>query len=144
MTPAHAQFSLHMLSSAGMFSIRMLGTPGAHGAGSTGTHGCGVSTPDGFEGLGFTDPDFGRFQNAEALLFYTGSLAVMARSKVFNDGPDDFVAELAGGARRLGQAWTRMFRRARDNDPEGSDPGEVLARCKKVYPWTCSETGACG
>lgn len=97
--------------------------------------GCGVSTPDGFEGLGFTDPDFGRFQNAEALLFYTGSLAVMARSKVFNDGPDDFVAELAGGARRLGQAWTRMFRRARDNDPEGADPGEVLARCKKVYPW---------
>src|SRR5690242_11257087 len=44
-TPAHMQFRIDVLLSAGKFLSRTVGEPGTHGAGVAGMQGCGVSTP---------------------------------------------------------------------------------------------------
>jgi hypothetical protein len=48
-------------------------------------NGCGATTPDNADTTPYTDPAFGRWQNAESILFYAGCLALLGRSKIFND-----------------------------------------------------------
>ena len=50
---------------------------------------------------------YGMFQMAESLMFFGNGLAVMSRSKVFNDAPDGFCEAFGSG--RFGDGWARTF-----------------------------------
>ena len=42
-------------------------------------NGCGATTPDNADTDPYTDPAFGRWQNAESILFYAGCIALLGR-----------------------------------------------------------------
>ena len=81
------------------------------------------------------DPAFGRWQNAESILFYAGCLALLGRSKIFNDDGHQFVDGLTTSGAKLGRGWANIFAADGLAPPEGEDVGEQTARCKKSYPW---------
>ena len=98
-------------------------------------NGCGATTPDNADTTPYTDPAFGRWQNAESILFYAGCLALLGRSKIFNDDGHQFVDGLTTSGAKLGRGWANIFAADGLAPPEGEDVGEQTARCKKSYPW---------
>lgn len=98
-------------------------------------NGCGASTPDNATTAPYTDPAYGRWQNAESILFYAGCLALLGRSKIFNDDGHQFVDGLAPEGSTLGRGWANLFVADARVEAEGQDVGEQGARCKKAYPW---------
>jgi len=98
-------------------------------------NGCGATAPENADTAAYTDPAFGRWQNAESILFYTNCLALVGRSKVFNDDGHQFVDGLTRPGATLGRGWRNLFAADARVRPEGSDIGEQSARCKKSYPW---------
>jgi hypothetical protein len=98
-------------------------------------NGCGATTPDTADTATYTDPAFGRWQNAESILFYAGCLALLGRSKIFNDDGHQFVDGLTTRGAKLGRGWANIFAADGLASPEGADIGEQAARCKKSYPW---------
>lgn len=98
-------------------------------------NGCGATTPDNAATAPYTDPAFGRWQNAESILFYAGCLALLGRSKIFNDDGHQFVDGLTRSGAKLGRGWANIFAADGLAPPEGADVGERAARCKKSYPW---------
>jgi hypothetical protein len=70
--------------------------------------GCDSISPGGAKRRSYTHPGYGSWQGAEALMFYTGALAVVGRAKVFYDAPRGFYPALAEG-RTVGEAWARYF-----------------------------------
>ena len=98
-------------------------------------NGCGATAPENADTAAYTDPMFGRWQNAESILFYTNCLALLGRSKVFNDDGHQFVDGLTAAGATLGRGWHNVFAADANAAPEGADVGERAARCKKSYPW---------
>lgn len=98
-------------------------------------NGCGATAPENADTAPYTDPAFGRWQNAESILFYANCLALLGRSKVFNDDGHQFVDGLTRSGATLGRGWHNLFAADGRVAPEGSDVGERAARCKKSYPW---------
>lgn len=52
--------------------------------------GCDVNTPKNADVTPYNSATYGLGQNAECVLFYANALAVISRSKMFNDGPSGF------------------------------------------------------
>ena len=98
-------------------------------------NGCGATAPENADTAAYTDPAFGRWQNAESILLYTNCLALLGRSKVFNDDGHQFVDGLTRTGATLGSGWHNVFAADARVAPEGSDDGERAARSKKSYPW---------
>ncbi len=97
--------------------------------------GCGATAPENADTVAYTDPSFGRWQNAESILFYANCLALLGRSKVFNDDGHQFVDGLTRSGATLGRGWHNVFAADAHAAPEGADVGERAARAKKSYPW---------
>jgi hypothetical protein len=98
-------------------------------------NGCGATTPDNADTAPYIDTAFGRWQNAESILFYAGCLALLGRSKFFNDDGHQFVDGLTTSGAKLGRGWANIFAADGLAPPEGEDVGQQAARCKKSYPW---------
>ena len=84
--------------------------------------------------------NYGRMQNGESLLFYTDGLVLLGRSKVFNDFPPTYYAQLINGA-SFGDAWAAYFAFNANLDwgpmwDEGDETEATIdIRRKKSYPW---------
>ena len=102
--------------------------------------GCNAISPKGWDKLGFDEAGYSRFNTAETLLFLGGGMALIGRSKVFNDGPKHYPRALGQG-QRFGEPWKQSFYDdAQDaavatapTSPEKKDRGP---RRKKAYFWS--------
>jgi hypothetical protein len=95
--------------------------------------GCEALSPPGAEQRAYDDPQYGRFGQAEALLFFTPCLAMVGRAKVFYDEPRGFCAALGEGA-TFGEAWRRYF--AIEAAAKGwGEVGDDIGR-KRSYFWS--------
>jgi hypothetical protein len=108
--------------------------------------GCDVTKPANFDrpyndlNYGQADPD-GSVQNAESMLFYANGLALMGRSKVFNDTPEGF-AEAVKSWGNFGQGWLAYFYHDADNGdlnelgkPFNADRRTRTLQRKRSYFW---------
>lgn len=101
--------------------------------------GCDVNTPIGEDDLfsymkvPYTDLKYGVFQNAEGILFFTNCVALLSRSKGFNDFPDECVYGFKNSARaNFGDCIKEYYKQLSNN--------EILAKHliqrKKAYFWS--------
>ncbi len=98
--------------------------------------GCGASGPVGAYDTPYTGADYGTAQNCESILFFARALAVVGRSKVFNDTPVQFAEALAEDGVTLGEAWRHLFSDQALQPPLGNDgPEGGNAGAKQAYPW---------
>ena len=97
--------------------------------------GCQVNSPELHATKPYSDPAYGRFQNAESLMFHTGGLAVLTRAKLFYDEPRGFVEAFA--ARRSACFGDGLFEYARRESLDARlNSVASFADCKRVYPWS--------
>jgi hypothetical protein len=76
-TPAHIQFNVQVLLSAGIEPIVTVAEPGAHGATVTGIHGCGVKTPIAAEVAAMTCGLLGDIHMPKGATFFMGAKSMM-------------------------------------------------------------------
>lgn len=97
--------------------------------------GCEVNVPSGTQAVQHYVEGYAGWQNAEGLLFFGNTLALIARAKVFNDLPTGFPGALSLSSRaRFGDGWGAFF----DNDSADAYLGsfEGAIRSKKAYFWS--------
>ncbi|MEM7049226.1 MAG: hypothetical protein AAF604_06180 [Acidobacteriota bacterium] len=95
-------------------------------------NGCDVASPAGAETLPFQDADYGYHLSAENFIFYLNGLAMIARSKDFNDRPEGFTAALDDSPTTpWGAGWLRQFEVA---SQDGGLAGVDIQR-KRSYNW---------
>lgn len=95
--------------------------------------GCKVNAPANAENATFDDERYGRFQNAEGILFYLDGLAVVARAKDFNDWPKGVTAALGADA-NLGDGLAAYF----ETEAKDANLGQFhqAKQNKRAYPWS--------
>jgi hypothetical protein len=72
--------------------------------------GCDVNSPDGGEKEPYNTTGYGACNSAEGLLYYLNGLAVLSRSKMFNDGPTGFGAGFGKSTTStFGDGWQEHF-----------------------------------
>jgi hypothetical protein len=78
--------------------------------------GCNVNSIPGTDTHTYTSPSYGRWNNAEAFLFYTNCVALLSRAKGFNDAPNGFAEGYRLSDRaNFGSCW-RSYYNAQAND----------------------------
>jgi len=77
------QFSVHLLSSAGMLAISTVCAPGIHGAGVAGTHGAGVGVPNAADVAAMTAGLDGAEHMPKGMMFTSGAWSMMFASGVW-------------------------------------------------------------
>ncbi|MEM1201729.1 MAG: hypothetical protein AAGN66_00720 [Acidobacteriota bacterium] len=92
-------------------------------------NGCDVNSPLSVESLPFNHIDYGWAQQAESYLFHLEGVAVLARSKDFNDRPEGFTDALASPGAPWGEGWFRQF------DVSSQDAGLIDIQRKRSYSW---------
>ena len=76
------QFSMQLLSSAGMLAISTFGAPGIHGAGVAGMHGAGVGVPNAAAVAAMTAGLAGAEHGPNGMMFTSGAWSMMFASGV--------------------------------------------------------------
>jgi hypothetical protein len=99
--------------------------------------GCSLSAPDNEDGVPYDDPRYASKNNAESILFFLNGLAVVARSKVFNDLPSGFPGGVAAEG-EFGHGMKALYRT--DASDAGLNPGSSLGHFavlhrKRPYFW---------
>jgi hypothetical protein len=93
-------------------------------------NGCDVISPIDAEKYPYDDLRYGMQQNGEGFLFYLNGLALLGRSKDFNDTPWGATAELAESRERpFGAGWLRQF------EVSAADEGLSEIQRKRSYSW---------
>ncbi|MBK1732512.1 hypothetical protein [Thiococcus pfennigii] len=97
--------------------------------------GCKANTPKATQSLMYQQEGYAAWQNAEGVLFYTNTLAVVARAKVFNDMATGFPGGLGQSDRaRFGDGWHATY------DHDSMDPAlgrfEQSVNAKRAYFWS--------
>jgi hypothetical protein len=95
--------------------------------------GCEVLSPPNAVQSAYDDPAYGRFAQAEAMLFFTPCLALVGRAKVFYDEPRGFCEALGKGA-TFGEAWRRYFAVEAAAKSWGEVGGDIGR--KRAYFWS--------
>ncbi len=83
----------------------------------------------------YTSPKYGRWNNAEAFLFYTNCVAMLSRAKGFNDAPEGFADGYRLSDRaNFGSCWQSYF------NAKANDPGLTTYNIqrKRAYFWSIS------
>ena len=95
-------------------------------------NGCDVASPEWAEDVSFDHPGYGERQNAESFLFFLNGVAMLARSKDFNDRPVGFTEALGDDpAAPWGDGWLAQFEvAAQDAGLAGVD-----VQRKRSYNW---------
>jgi hypothetical protein len=92
------------------------GTLGNAGASLVVHGGCNVNSIVETETEIYTSPKYGRWNNAEAFLFYTNCVALLSRAKGFNDAPEGFADGYRLSDRaNFGSCWSSYYN-AQSND----------------------------
>lgn len=103
------------------------------GVGSIYVHlGCDVTNPVGTGREAYDAPEYGRNNNGESVLFFLNGVALMGRSKVFNDAPTAFLAALAPASATLGRGWRAGF----DADAADAVLRQKPYDRKRAYYWS--------
>ncbi|MBK8975335.1 MAG: hypothetical protein IPM29_05375 [Planctomycetes bacterium] len=95
--------------------------------------GCEALSPPGSGTLSYLDPRYGRFAQAESILFFTRAVAIVGRAKVFYDEPGGFVEALGAGA-TVGDAL-RRYGELESMAASWSEVGGDIGR-KRSYFWS--------
>ena len=96
--------------------------------------GCQVNTPGSASSRPYSDPAYGSSQNAEGILFYLNSLAIMTRAKVYNDTqPKGFPETLAAQNKEahFGGGWKAYYTKDSQNTGISSPSSK-----KRSYFWS--------
>ncbi len=95
--------------------------------------GCNVNSIPGTQTDPYTTSNYGRWNNAESILFYTNCTAIFSRAKTFNDSPNGFTDGYRLSDRaNLGSCWKSYFN-AQAND--GGLSTYNIQR-KRAYFWS--------
>jgi hypothetical protein len=95
--------------------------------------GCNVNSIPGTQTDPYTTSGYGRWNNAESILFYTNCAAIFSRAKIFNDSPNGFTDGYRLSDRaNLGSCWKSYFN-AQAND--GGLSTYNIQR-KRAYFWS--------
>ncbi len=96
---------------------------------------CECNSPARAADLPYNAPLYATWQNAEGILFYLNSVAVIARAKEFNDFPKGLTDALAACRHAtLGEAWKATF----DNEAADASLAQdnESVRAKSSYNWS--------
>ncbi|MDQ4145865.1 MAG: hypothetical protein M3198_19385 [Actinomycetota bacterium] len=97
--------------------------------------GCNVNSVDETQSDTYTAPNYGRWNNAEGILFYTNCAALFSRAKGFNDSPWGFTEGYRLGDRaNLSDCW-RTYYNAQSSDAALST---YNIQRKRAYFWSIS------
>ena len=91
--------------------------------------GCFANSPKDAESRPYNDPLYGRWQNAEGVLFYLNGVALVSRAKEYYDVPTGFGEAIAPVRANFGMGLKAYF------DYEGTHPSVPVDR-KKAYFWS--------
>jgi hypothetical protein len=95
--------------------------------------GCDVNSAYGTDSVPYSSPDYAGWQNAEGILFFTNTVALLSRAKVFNDAPWGFPQAFRTSDRaNFGSCWRAYF------NAQANDAGVVrdFAQNKRAYFWS--------
>lgn len=93
-------------------------------------NGCDVISPQDAEFRRYSENGYGMRQNGEGFIFYLNGLALLGRSKDFNDIPWGATAELSESRERpFGSGWQRQF------EVSAADAGLAEIQRKRSYSW---------
>jgi hypothetical protein len=96
---------------------------------------CEANSPARAADLPYNAALYATWQNAEGILFYLNTVAVIARAKEFNDYPTGFTAALGSSPHTtLGDAWKATFENEVGDASLAEDNNSVIA--KRSYPWS--------
>jgi hypothetical protein len=97
--------------------------------------GCNVNSVPDSQGMTYTAPNYGWWNNAEGVLFFTNCVALFSRAKGFNDAPDGFADGYRTSDRaNFGSCWRTYF------NTQSSDSGlsTYNIQRKRAYFWSIS------
>lgn len=95
--------------------------------------GCDVNAVYGTSDYPYQSPNYGGWQNAEGILFFTNTVALLARAKVFNDSPWGFPEGFRNNDRaNVGMAFKNYY------EAQSNDQGVATdyAQNKRAYNWS--------
>ncbi|MEJ8849504.1 hypothetical protein [Variovorax rhizosphaerae] len=95
--------------------------------------GCAVNSTTETQTDTYTSPNYGRWNNAEAFLFYTNCVALFSRAKGFNDSPGGFAEGYRLGDRATFGACWKSYYNAQSSDPALSS---YNIQRKRAYFWS--------
>jgi hypothetical protein len=112
-------------------SIELHGIRGARGS-MVFHSGCNAVSPAGTGTKAHYDDDYGKARLGNAILFFTDAVAVLGRSKTYNDSPD-LGAFYTGPGTTVGSGWREIF--AADARTADLATPERSADAKRAYCW---------
>jgi len=103
------------------------------GASITVHGGCDVNSAYGTSDYPYQSPYYAGWQNAEGILFFTNSVALLARAKVFNDSPWGFPEGFRNNDRaNVGMAFKNYY----ENQSNDVGVATDYAQNKRAYNWS--------
>lgn len=101
--------------------------------------GCDVNAVNGTTTVPYQSESYGRWQNAEGILFFTNTVALLSRAKVFNDSPWGFPEGFRVNERaNVGLAF-KAYYEAQSND---GGVANDYAQNKRAYNWSLNGDGS--
>ena len=95
--------------------------------------GCDVNSAYGTSNFPYQSPHYAGWQNAEGILFFTNSVALLARAKVFNDSPWGFAEGFRNNDRaNVGMAFKNYY----ENQSNDMGVAADYAQNKRAYNWS--------
>ena len=95
--------------------------------------GCEANAAYGNFNLPYQDPNYAKWQNMEGILFFTNTVALVSRAKVFNDRPWGFPEGFSNNDRaNVGMAFKNYYEMLSNNSAVTRD----YAHHKRAYNWS--------